>query len=93
MKLCPPVMKRAGLGLGMVAFCAATCFALSARVPAFLDGVDAAGNPSSANGRTGVGKAFKDVESGLVVQFSAAVVINQFGAGEIANAREPKFRI
>lgn len=48
-------------------------------MPAFLDGVDAIGNPSSANGYDGYGKSFKDTEFGIVVQLSGGFVRNEFG--------------
>jgi hypothetical protein len=84
----PQMMVRWASGFSAVALCAATGMALvSADVPAFLDGVDATGNPSAANGGDGAGKSFKDTEFGIVVQISAALVRNEFGRPRVFSDR------
>lgn len=44
-----------------------------------LNGVDSNGNPSSSNGGVGVGKVYKDLTSGIIVEVAAAAVTNDFG--------------
>jgi hypothetical protein len=44
-----------------------------------LNGVDSNGNPSASNGGVGVGKVYKDLTSGIIVEVAAAAVTNDFG--------------
>lgn len=88
MNLRPQLMVRWTAGVSAVALFAATGLALvSASAPAFLDGVDATGSPSAANGRNGSGKSYKDTELGIVVQINAALVKNEFGRPRVFSDR------
>jgi hypothetical protein len=44
-----------------------------------LNGVDSNGNPSASNGSVGVGKVYKDLTSGIIVEVATAAVTNDFG--------------
>ncbi len=48
----------------------------------FLRGVDTNGNPSTKNGKHGVGKFYKESTTGYLINVGGALVINQF-AGPI----------
>lgn len=73
------------LAIALVGTCSAAW--VGARVAVQVDGVDATGNPSAANGGQGIGKTYKDSSTGIIVQTAARFVKNEFGQSRIFSDR------
>jgi hypothetical protein len=84
-----PLGKKVAAVLAALLLVTAACWGAvySAVVIDYIDGVDAAGNPSFVNGSYAAGKSFKDLSTGIIYQVLEATVTNDYGAARTFHNR------